>query len=75
MLRISTRTLDYWRDALALPCVERNGYVRFLMSDLKDFISAHRVASAHHFEEPTQATTELSEADLAQEPASTTSTR
>ncbi len=44
-LGISPRTLDDWRAARALPCIERPGYVRFLKSDLEAFLQAHRVES------------------------------
>ncbi|HRH95389.1 MAG TPA: helix-turn-helix domain-containing protein [Prosthecobacter sp.] len=57
LLRISTRTIDYWREAFALPCIERSGYVRFLMSDLESFVTAHRVASDQHLKESASTTT------------------
>lgn len=62
LLRISTRTIDYWRDAFALPCVERSGYVRFLMSDLESFVTAHRVASDQHIEDSARESTPTSSA-------------
>lgn len=40
-LRISTRTLDEWRDQAAISCVCRPGYVRFKLSDLEDFLDRH----------------------------------
>jgi predicted DNA-binding transcriptional regulator AlpA len=42
-LGIAQRTLDDWRTAQAIPCIERPGYVRFLQSDLDAFIARHRV--------------------------------
>ncbi len=44
-LGIAQRTLDDWRTAQAIPCIERPGYVRFLRSDLDAFIQRHRVAA------------------------------
>jgi predicted DNA-binding transcriptional regulator AlpA len=44
-LGIAQRTLDDWRTAQAIPCIERPGYVRFLQSDLDAFIQRHRVAA------------------------------
>jgi len=44
-LDIAPRTLDDWRTAQAIPCIERPGYVRFLRSDLDAFIQSHRVAA------------------------------
>ena len=44
-LGIAPRTLDDWRAARAIPCVERPGYVRFLRSDLDGFIDRHRIAA------------------------------
>ena len=41
-LGIRPRTLDDWREANAIACIERPGYVRFLRSDLEDFIRRHR---------------------------------
>ena len=41
-LNIAPRTLDDWRAARAIACIERPGYVRFLPSDLDDFIARHR---------------------------------
>lgn len=45
-LGIAPRTLDDWRSAKAIPCIERAGYVRFYRSDLDAFLEAHRVAAA-----------------------------
>ena len=42
LLRISPRTLDYWREGNALPCVRRKGYVRFLLTDIEEFLRHHR---------------------------------
>jgi hypothetical protein len=42
-LAIRPRTLDCWRDAGVIPCIERPGYVRFLKSDLDAFLHSHRV--------------------------------
>ena len=44
-LGIAPRTLDDWRTAQAIPCIERPGYVRFLRSDLDAFIQRHRIAA------------------------------
>ncbi len=41
-LGIKPRTLDDWRSAQVIPVIERPGYVRFLRSDLEDFIARHR---------------------------------
>jgi len=41
-LGIAPRTLDDWREAGAIASIERPGYVRFLRSDLKDFLQRHR---------------------------------
>ena len=41
-LGIRPRTLDDWREAGAIACIERPGYVRFLRSDLEDFLNRHR---------------------------------
>lgn len=41
-LGIRPRTLDDWRTAGAIACVERPGYVRFLRTDLEDFLQRHR---------------------------------
>ena len=41
-LGIAPRTLDDWREANAIACIERPGYVRFLRSDLEDFLNRHR---------------------------------
>lgn len=45
-LGIAPRTLDDWRSAQAIPCIEWAGYVRFYRSDLDAFLEAHRVAAA-----------------------------
>ena len=42
-LGIAPRTLDDWRAAKAIPVIERRGYVRFLRSDLEDFLQRHRI--------------------------------
>ena len=44
-LTIATRTLDDWRKATAIAAIERPGFVRFLRSDLDDFITRHRIAA------------------------------
>lgn len=41
-LGIRPRTLDDWRKANAIACIERPGYVRFLRTDLEDFLQRHR---------------------------------
>jgi hypothetical protein len=41
-LGISPRTLDDWRTAKAIACIERPGFVRFLPSDLEAFLERHR---------------------------------
>ena len=41
-LGISPRTLDDWRKAKAIACIERPGFVRFLPSDLEAFLERHR---------------------------------
>jgi len=41
-LGIRPRTLDDWRAANAIACIERPGYVRFLRTDLEDFLQRHR---------------------------------
>ena len=41
-LGVAPRTLDDWRAAGAIPCIERPGYVRFLKSDLDEFLLRHR---------------------------------
>ena len=41
-LGIAPRTLDDWRDASAIACIERPGYVRFLKADLEEFLTRHR---------------------------------
>ena len=42
-LGIKPRTIDDWRAAKAIPVIERRGYVRFLRSDLEDFLQRHRI--------------------------------
>lgn len=42
-LGIKPRTLDDWRAAKTIPFIERNRYVRFLRSDLEEFLKNHRV--------------------------------
>lgn len=42
-LGIAPRTLDDWRTAGAIACIERPGYVRFLRTDLEDFLQRHRI--------------------------------
>jgi excisionase family DNA binding protein len=42
-LKIKRRTLDDWRNAKALPCIERGRWIRFRRSDLDAFLSAHTV--------------------------------
>ncbi len=42
-LGIANRTLDDWRAAGAIACIERPGYVRFLRADLEDFLQRHRI--------------------------------
>ncbi len=44
-LGIRPRTLDDWRAAKAIPCIERGRYVRFLRTDLDEFLQRHRVAA------------------------------
>jgi hypothetical protein len=41
-LGVAPRTLDDWRAAGVIACIERPGYVRFLKSDLDDFLLRHR---------------------------------
>ena len=41
-LGIAPRTLDDWREAGAITSIERPGYIRFLRSDLEDFLQHHR---------------------------------
>lgn len=41
-LGIAPRTLDDWRKAQAIACIERPGFVRFIPSDLDDFLARHR---------------------------------
>ncbi len=41
-LGIAPRTLDDWRTAGAIACIERPGYIRFLRTDLDDFLQRHR---------------------------------
>ena len=42
-LGIKNRTLDDWRAAGTLPCIQRGRYIRFLRSDIEGFLRAHRV--------------------------------
>ncbi|MFN0127336.1 MAG: helix-turn-helix domain-containing protein [Verrucomicrobiales bacterium] len=44
-LGIRPRTLDDWRAAKAVPCIQRGRYIRFLRADLDDFLSRHRVTA------------------------------
>ena len=41
LLKIKRRTLDDWRAAKAIPCIERGRWIRFRRSDLEAFITAH----------------------------------
>ena len=40
-LKIKIRTLDDWRAARAIPCIERGRYIRFRRADLDAFLTAH----------------------------------
>lgn len=40
-LKIKRRTIDDWRAAKAIPCIERGRWIRFRRSDLEAFITAH----------------------------------
>jgi excisionase family DNA binding protein len=42
-LKIKVRTLDDWRAAKALPCIERGRWIRFRRVDLENFITAHTI--------------------------------
>ncbi len=42
-LGIKPRTIDDWRAAKVIPVIERRGYVRFLQSDLEEFLQRHRI--------------------------------
>jgi excisionase family DNA binding protein len=42
-LKIKIRTLDDWRAAKALPCIERGRYIRFRRVDLDSFLTAHTI--------------------------------
>ena len=42
-LKIKRRTIDDWRAAKALPCIERGRWIRFRRSDLEAFIAAHTI--------------------------------
>ena len=42
-LTIKNRTLDDWRAAKVIPCIERGRYIRFRRSDLEAFLTAHTV--------------------------------
>jgi excisionase family DNA binding protein len=44
-LKIKRRTLDDWRAAKAIPCVERGRWIRFRRADLASFIEAHTTQS------------------------------
>ncbi len=44
-LGIRPRTIDDWRAAKAIPCIQRGRYIRFLRADLDDFLSRHRVTA------------------------------
>ncbi|MFN0126051.1 MAG: helix-turn-helix domain-containing protein [Verrucomicrobiales bacterium] len=41
-LGIAPRTIDDWRAAGSITCIQRAGYVRFLKDDLDDFLRRHR---------------------------------
>ena len=41
-LGIAPRTLDDWRKAGSIACIERPGYIRFLLTDLEAFLEKHR---------------------------------
>jgi hypothetical protein len=41
-LGIAQRTLDDWRKAGSIACIERPGYIRFLLTDLEAFLEKHR---------------------------------
>ncbi len=40
---VCQRTVDYWREKNLLPYVKLGGAVRFLRSDVEQFIRSHRV--------------------------------
>lgn len=40
-LRIKNRTLDDWRAAKILPCIERGRFIRFRRSELEAFLAVH----------------------------------
>ena len=42
-LKIKNRTLDDWRAAKAVPCIERGRYIRFRRADLEAFLTAHTI--------------------------------
>ncbi len=42
-LGIAPRTLDDWRSAKVITCIERRGFIRFLRQDLDDFLQRHRM--------------------------------
>lgn len=44
LLRIKRRTLDDWRAAKRIPCIEIGRWVRFRRADVEAFLSAHTVA-------------------------------
>ena len=41
-LGIAPRTLDDWRKAGSIACIERPGYIRFMLSDLEEFLQRYR---------------------------------
>ena len=41
-LGISQRTLDVWRQSGIIACIERPGYIRFLVADLAAFLTRYR---------------------------------
>jgi predicted DNA-binding transcriptional regulator AlpA len=41
--QVCPRTVDYWREKNLLPYVKLGGAVRFLRSDVEQFIRSHRV--------------------------------
>jgi|LakMenEpi03Aug12_release.lakeMendotaPanAssembly.Ray.scaffolds.fasta_scaffold597756_1 predicted site-specific integrase-resolvase len=47
-LGIAIRTLDDWRAAGSIACIQRPNFVRFLVSDLEAFIQRHRQPERVH---------------------------
>lgn len=41
-LGISQRTLDVWRQSGIIACIDRPGYIRFLVADLEAFLARYR---------------------------------